>query len=91
MTASAAVAGAILARKFGRGPETDGFFAAYAVYVLLVLAATAFRIVVLPTLARAAQAGRLAAEVMGYALAFLIPGIATRVNQALATRLATTA
>lgn len=75
MTASAAVAGAILARKFGRGPETDGFFAAYAVYVLLVLAATAFRIVVLPTLARAAQAGRLAAEVMGYALAFLIPGI----------------
>jgi O-antigen/teichoic acid export membrane protein len=75
MTASATVAGAILARKFGRGPETDGFFAAYAVYVLLTLAATAFRIVVLPTLARAAQAGQLAAEVLGYALAFLIPGV----------------
>ena len=75
MSASAAVAGAVLARKFGRSPETDGFFAAYAVYVLLVLAATAFRIVVLPALARAAHAGRLAAEVTGYALAFLIPGV----------------
>jgi hypothetical protein len=73
MTCAAAVAGAILARKFGRTSETDGFFAAYAVYVLLTLAATAFRIVVLPTLARAAQAGRLAAEATAYAAAFALP------------------
>jgi peptidoglycan biosynthesis protein MviN/MurJ (putative lipid II flippase) len=73
MTCAAAVAGAILARKFGRTSETDGFFTAYAVYILLVLAATAFRIVVLPTLARAAQAGRLAAEASAYAAAFALP------------------
>jgi peptidoglycan biosynthesis protein MviN/MurJ (putative lipid II flippase) len=73
MTCAAAVAGAVLARKFGRTTETDGFFAAYAVYVLLTLAATAFRIVVLPTLARAAQAGRLAAEATAYAAAFALP------------------
>ncbi len=72
-TVAAAVAAAILARKFGRGPETDGFFAAYAVYLVVVLAATAFRVVVLPTLARAAKAGRLASEVAAYALAFALP------------------
>jgi hypothetical protein len=73
MAAGAFVAGAILARKFGRGAETDGFFAAYALYVLLVIAATAFRIVVLPSLARAAQAGSLSTEVAGYAIALALP------------------
>jgi hypothetical protein len=72
MTLCAAIAGALLAHDFGRTAETDGFFTAYGVYILLVLAATAFRVVVLPSLARAAQAGRLAAEVLGYAGAFLL-------------------
>src|SRR6476659_1787274 len=72
---AAAGAGALLAHKFGRSAETDGFFTAYGVYVLLVLAATAFRVVVLPSLARAAQSGRLAAEVIGYAAAFLLPAV----------------
>ena len=56
VSASAAIAGAIVARKFGRGAETDGFFAAYAVYVAIVLVASALRVVVLPVLARARAA-----------------------------------
>jgi hypothetical protein len=72
VTVTATAAGAILARKFGRGAQTDGFFAAYAVYVLLVLAATAFRVVVLPTFARAAREGRLASEAAAYAFAYAV-------------------
>ena len=53
VSGSAALAGAILSRKFGHGVETDGFFAAYAVYVALVLVASALRVVVLPEFARA--------------------------------------
>src|SRR3954468_12959533 len=68
---SAAGAGALLAHKFGRGPETVGFFAAYGVYLVLVLAAQSFRMVVVPDLTRAASAGRLAGESRGYATAFL--------------------
>src|SRR5262249_37423005 len=64
--------------KFGRNAETDGFFTAYGVYVLLALAATAFRVVVLPTLARAAQSGRLAAEGIGYGAAFGLPAVPLR-------------
>ena len=40
---AAAGAGALLAHKFGRTAETDGFLAAYGVYLVLVLAAQAFR------------------------------------------------
>src|SRR4051812_18251087 len=68
---SAAGAGALLAQKFGRGAETDGFFAAYGVYLVLVLAAQSFRMVVVPDLTRAASAGRLAGESRAYAAAFL--------------------
>jgi hypothetical protein len=57
------VAGAILSRKFGHGVETDGFFAAYAVYIALVLVANALRVVVLPGFARAQAGGRLGTEV----------------------------
>jgi hypothetical protein len=64
----AAVVGIVIAREFGRGADTDGFFAAYGLFVVLVLAASAFRLVVLPGLARAAAAGRLAGEVVAYAL-----------------------
>ena len=45
---------AILAQKFGHTAATDGFFAAYSVYLVLVLAAQSFRLVVLPDLTRAA-------------------------------------
>ena len=61
----------MLAQRFGRDAETDGFLAAYAVYLLLVLAAQAARTVVLPDLTRAAAAGTLAAELRGYLAASL--------------------
>jgi putative peptidoglycan lipid II flippase len=68
---AAAGAGALLAQKFGRSAETDGFLAAYGVYLLLVLAAQAFRMVVVPDLTRAAAEGRLGGESRAYAVAFL--------------------
>jgi hypothetical protein len=68
---AAAGAGALLAHKFGRNAETDGFLSAYAVYLVLVLAAQAFRMVVVPDLTRAAAAGRLSAECRAYAAAHL--------------------
>ena len=68
---AAAGAGALLAQKFGRTAETDGFLGAYGVYLVLVLAAQAFRMVVVPDLTRAAAAGRLGAESRAYAIAFL--------------------
>ena len=37
VSASAALAGLILARKFGHGVKTDGFFAAYSVYLALAV------------------------------------------------------
>src|SRR5581483_12010464 len=75
---AAAGAGALLAQKFGRNAETDGFLAAYGVYLVLVLAAQAFRMVVVPDLTRAAAAGRLAGESRAYAVAFL--GLAVPVS-----------
>src|SRR3954463_9690988 len=68
---AAAGAGALLAHKFGRNAETDGFLAAYAVYLVLVLAAQSFRMVVVPDLTRAAEEGRLGGESRAYALSFL--------------------
>src|SRR5213592_4058578 len=75
---AAAGAGALLAQKFGRTAETDGFLAAYGVYLVLVLAAQAFRMVVVPDLTRAAAEGRLGAESRAYALSFL--GLAVPVS-----------
>src|ERR1700752_4895678 len=69
---AAAGAGALLAQKFGRNAETDGFLAAYGVYIVLVLAAQAFRLVVVPDLTRAAADGRLGGESLAYARAFLV-------------------
>jgi O-antigen/teichoic acid export membrane protein len=70
LSLAAAVAGAYLAHKFGRNKETDGFMAAYGVYLVLVLGAQAFRMVVVPDLTRAEADGRLGAEFRAYALAF---------------------
>ena len=68
-TGLAAVVGVIIAREFGRSAETDGFFASYGVFIVLALAATSLRIVVLPELARARAERRLAAETGGWAAA----------------------
>src|SRR5690242_21547549 len=68
---AAAAAGALLAQKFGRNAETDGFLAAYGVYLVLVLAAQSFRMVVVPRLTRAAAEGRLVGESRAYGAAFL--------------------
>jgi hypothetical protein len=74
LAGSAAGAGALLAHHFGRTARTDGFLAAYGVYVVLALAAQSFRLVVSPELTRAAAAGSLGAELRAYVLAFLVLG-----------------
>ena len=66
-TGLAAVVGVIIARDFGRTAETDGFFASYGVFIVVVLAATAIRLAVLPPLARARDEERLGSEVAAYA------------------------
>src|SRR6478672_12627648 len=73
VSGSAAVAGAILSRKFGHGAKTDGFFAAYAVYVALVLVANALRVVVLPGFARSRVTAGLGTEVGTWAAALALP------------------
>jgi peptidoglycan biosynthesis protein MviN/MurJ (putative lipid II flippase) len=72
---SGAIAGVYLAHKFGRNDRTDGFMAAYGVYLVLVLGAQAFRMVVVPDLTRATAQRRLGTEFTDYALAFLLLGI----------------
>jgi O-antigen/teichoic acid export membrane protein len=72
---AAAVAGAYLAHKFGRNRETDGFLAAYGVYLVLVLGAQAFRMVVVPDLTRAQEEGRLSEEFRAYVIAFLLVAV----------------
>ena len=72
----AAVIGIVIAQEFGRTDETDGFLAAYGVFVVIGIAAQAIRLVVLPHLARARLEDRLAGELAGFALAlgvFAVP------------------
>jgi hypothetical protein len=69
VTLVAAAVGVVIAREFGRTQETDGFFAAYGAFVVIVLAAQAIRIAVIPTLARAREDRRLASELTGFAVA----------------------
>src|SRR5215211_3879456 len=76
MTGTAAIGGAILAREFGHGVKTDGFFAAYGLYLALVLVAQTLRVVVLPPLTRAREEGRLEQEVGAWAVA-LSPAVPT--------------
>ena len=82
----AAGAGALLAQKFGRSAETDGFLAAYGVYLVLILAAQSLRLVVVPDLTRAAADGRLGGEVRAYALAFLALAVPASVLVAVFSR-----
>jgi hypothetical protein len=75
-TGLAGIVGIIVARDFGRTAVTDGFFAAYAVFVVVLLAANGIRVIVLPPLARARDERRLGSEVAAYALtlgAFAVP------------------
>ena len=69
VTAFAGVVGVVIAHEFGRTEETDGFFAAYGVFIVIVLASQAIRLAVLPPLASARQEGRLPGEAAGFALA----------------------
>lgn len=69
VTALSAAVGVVIAREFGRGADTDGFFAAYGVFLVLVLAASAVRIAVLPSLARARRDGVFAGALLSYVAA----------------------
>ncbi len=71
----AALVGVLIAREFGRTDETDGFFAAYGVFVVVVTAAQAIRVAVLPSLARAREARQLAATAAGFAAALALVGV----------------
>ena len=71
----AALVGVIIAREFGYTDETDGFFAAYAVFVVVVTASQAIRVAVLPSLARSREEGRLAGVAAGYAVALAFVGV----------------
>jgi len=77
VSGAAAVAGAYLAHKFGRDARTDGFLAAYGVYLVIVLAAQAFRLVIVPDLTRASADERLPAEFVSYASALLTIALPT--------------
>src|SRR5436305_1160103 len=70
---SAAGAGILLAHFFGRNERTDGLFVAYGVYLVLAIAAQAFRTVVLPQLTRETVA--LGSETRAYLLALGGAGI----------------
>ena len=83
LSLAAAVAGAFLAHKFGRNDKTDGFMAAYGVYLVLVLGAQAFRMVVVPDLTRAEAEGRLGSEFRAYTVAFLAVAVPATVVTAL--------
>jgi hypothetical protein len=72
----AAVIGVVIAREFGSTDETDGFLAAYGMFAVIVIAAQAIRLTILPQLARARQEQRLAGELAGFTLAlgvFAVP------------------
>ncbi|HEX5449818.1 MAG TPA: hypothetical protein VFW85_07145 [Gaiellaceae bacterium] len=76
VSGSAAVAGVILSRKFGHGVKTDGFFAAYPLYLAVVLVASVVRVIALPRFVRAANDRRLGAEVGVWAAALAVPLVA---------------
>ena len=75
VTGVAAAIGVVIAREFGRSDKTDGLLAAYGIYIVIVVAAQAIRVAVLPPLARAAGEGRLAREIAGYAGALLVVAV----------------
>ena len=85
MGAAAAATGIVLARKFGRSAETDGFLAAYGVYLVFALTAQTLRIVLVPELTRAERDGRLALETRSYASAIALVAVPSTVTVAAVT------
>ena len=82
VSAAAAAASILIAHRFGRTHETDGFFVAYGVYLVLTLAAQASRVVVLPPLTRAREEDRLRGELGGFGAALAVvsaPAVAVAV------------
>ena len=75
VSAFAAIIGVVIAREFGRTDETDGFFAAYGVFIVITLAAQSIRIAVLPSLSRARDEQRLAGTVAGFATALTLVAV----------------
>ena len=75
VSAFAAIVGVVIAREFGRTDETDGFFAAYGVFIVIALAAQSIRIAVLPALARARDERRLAGNIAGFATALVVVAV----------------
>ncbi|NUT56710.1 MAG: hypothetical protein HOQ03_12110, partial [Thermoleophilia bacterium] len=75
VTGVSAVIGVVIAREFGRSVETDGFFSAYGVFLVLVLAASAFRVAVLPSLARARAEETFGSVLASYALAIAVVAV----------------
>ena len=69
VTGLSAAVGVVIAREFGRGVDTDGFFSAYGVFLVLVLAASAVRVAVLPSLVRGRADSTFGAVIGSYALA----------------------
>jgi len=73
VSGSAAILGVILSRKFGHGARTDGFFAAYGVYLAVVLVAGALRVIVLPRFVAARVEERLGHEVGAWTVGLALP------------------
>ena len=77
-TGLAAVVGVIIAQKLGRTAETDGFFAAYGVFIVLVLMGTAIRVTMLPSFARRGSSEARRRRRLERALALAAGGTARR-------------
>jgi hypothetical protein len=75
MGGAAAATGVLLAREFGRSAETDGFLAAYGVYLVFALTAQTLRIVLVPEMTRADRDGRLLSDARSYSSAVFLVGI----------------
>lgn len=69
LNGAAAVSAIVFAHHFGRTPQTDGVSLGLNVYLVLVLAAGALRVVVLPDLTRAVAEGGWERVAAGYAAA----------------------
>ncbi len=75
VTVVAALVGIVIAREFGRTEETDGFFAAYGVFLVIVLAAQSVRVAAIPALTNARDENRLAGELAGFAVALAVVAV----------------
>lgn len=74
-TGLAAIVGVIIARELRLSAETDGFFAAYGVFLVLALAANAIRVTLLPAFARARVERRLGSEVAASAISLSLVAV----------------